>query len=51
MFQNWYVDGMGKNLRKDKKFEEIDMQLLVECRQTVTWKLASQNTQTIEREN
>ena len=51
MFQNWYADGMGKNLRKDKKFEEIDMQLLIKCRQTVTCKLASQNTQTIEREN
>ena len=29
MFQNWYADGMGKNLRKDKKFEEIDMWLSV----------------------
>ena len=26
MFQNWYADEMGKNLRKDKKIEEIDMQ-------------------------
>jgi hypothetical protein len=29
MFQNWYADEMGKNLCKDKKFEEIDMRLSV----------------------
>jgi hypothetical protein len=27
MFRNWYADEMGKNLHKDKKFEEIDMRL------------------------
>jgi hypothetical protein len=25
MFRNWYADEMGKNLRKDKKFEEIEL--------------------------
>ena len=29
MFQNWYADEMGNDLCKDKKFEEIDMQLSV----------------------
>jgi hypothetical protein len=29
MFRNWYADEMGKNLHKDKKFEEIDMRLCV----------------------
>jgi hypothetical protein len=37
MFQNWYADEMGKNLHKDKKFEEIDMWLSVVTPLHASW--------------